>query len=136
MVNPLAQLAILRAQRVHLPARLQPHCIVLHLEKPLGAGQLRGRLREGRGADAGAFDRRVQITEQPVHVFAGQIPRRMRFAEFAVQLGALLFKTPDPRMGIFQRRLQQRLLHHRVRVTTILGSTARIPFPPLVLRGI
>lgn len=75
-----------------------------------GTSQLRGRLREGRRAHASAFDRREQVTEQPVHVFPGQIPRGLRFAEFAVQLGVRLFQTSDPRVCIFQRRLQQGLL--------------------------
>ncbi|WP_158609068.1 hypothetical protein [Paraburkholderia sp. RAU2J] len=40
-------------------------------------------------------------------MFTGQIPRRMRFPECAVQLCVRLLKTADPGVGIFQRRLQQ-----------------------------
>lgn len=134
MVNPLAQLAILRAQRVRLPTRLQLHRIVLHLEKPFGAGQLRGRLGKCRRDDAGAFNRRGQVTEQPVHMLAGQISCRMRFAEFAVQLCVCLLKTPDPRMDIFQRRLQQGRLASLAHSAGIVRSDRPVVDGPLALR--
>jgi hypothetical protein len=128
--------AYVRSRRDALTDTLQSHRIVLHLEKPLGTGQLRSRLGERRRVDAGAFDRRVQITEQPVHVFTGQIPCRMRFAEFAVQLGIVLLKTTDPGVRIFERGLQEWLLRQHVRVTAILGGTTRMPDRPLPLQRI
>ncbi|KAA0998120.1 hypothetical protein FVF58_45870 [Paraburkholderia panacisoli] len=132
MVYPLAQLAVLRAQRVRLAACLQPDRIVLHLEKPLGAGQLRGCLREGRRADAGAFDRRVQITEQPVHVFAGQIPRRMRF-----RVHGAVARSPaqddGSALGIFQHRLQHGLLASLANTAGIVRSDRPVVDGPLAL---
>ncbi|NPT62276.1 hypothetical protein [Paraburkholderia elongata] len=43
-------------------------------------------------------------------MLAGQIPCRMRFADFAVQLRVLLLKTTDPGERILKRRPQQGLL--------------------------